>query len=73
MLATAHAHAEAVARLLEAGAGTKGKNNEGKGLKDMARDPEVCVVLRKWGVIEVIDRKSIAFGDDDYNDDEEED
>jgi len=73
MLATAHGHAEAVTNLLKAGADANMKNNEKKGVKDMARDPEVCVVLRKWGIIEVIDRKSIAFGDDDYNDDDEDD
>eukprot|EP00092_Neocalanus_flemingeri_P029867 GFUD01032432.1.p1 GENE.GFUD01032432.1~~GFUD01032432.1.p1 ORF type:complete len:220 (-),score=76.73 GFUD01032432.1:141-800(-) len=73
MLATAHGHAEAVNSLLKAGASTKLKNNEKKGVTDLAKDPDVCVVLRKWGVIEVFDNKSIAFGDDDYNDDEEED
>ena len=71
MLATAHGHAEAVNSLLKGGASTNLKNNEKKGVKDMAKDPEVCVVLIKWGVIEVIKGKSIAFGDDDYNDNEE--
>ena len=71
MLASAHGHAEAVSCLLEAGANTKLKNNDKKGLIEMSRDPEVSVVLRKWGVIAVIDRKSLAFGDDDYNDNDE--
>jgi len=73
MLATAHGHAGAVNSLLKAGAKTDLKNNEKKGIKDLARDPDVCVVLRKWGIIEVTNRESIAFGDDDYNDTEEED
>lgn len=73
MLASARGHAEAVSCLLEAGANTKLKNNDKKGLEEMARDPDVCVVLRKGGVIAVTDRKSIAFGDDDYNDNDEDD
>jgi len=72
MLATAHGHAGVVTSLLEAGANTALKNNDKKGLEQLARDPEVCVILRKWGVIAVMDRKSIAFGDDDYNDNDEE-
>merc|ERR1712013_673392 len=58
--------------LVKAGANTKMKNNEKKGLEELAKDPDVGVVLRKWGVIAVVDRKSIAFGDDDYNDNEDE-
>ena len=73
MLAAAHGHAEGVNSLLEARASTSLKNNENKGVKDIAKDPDVCVVLRKWGVITVIKGKSSAFDDDDYNDNEEED
>ena len=73
MLATAHGHASVVDRLLEAGANTKLKNGENKSLEQLTKDPDVTVVLRKWGVITVIDRKSIAFGDDDYNVEDEED
>jgi len=72
MLGTAHGHAQVVDYLLKAGANTKLKNNDKKGLEELSKDPEVSVVLRKWGVIAVVDRKSIAFGDDDYNDNEDE-
>jgi len=72
MMATAHGHAEVVNSLLKSGANTKLKNSERKGLEELSKDPDVCVVLRKWGVIAVIDRKSIAFGDDDYNDNDDE-
>ena len=72
MLGVCPGHAQVVECLLKAGANTKMKNNEKKGLEDLAKDPDVGVVLRKWGVIAVVDRKSIAFGDDDYNDNEDE-
>ena len=36
---------------LKAGADPDKINNEGKKLSTVARDPDVCVILKKWGII----------------------
>jgi len=72
LLAAAHGHSEAVRLLLEVGANTNLNNNQGRTVTQLVSDPDVAVVLKKWGVIQSLGKNS-EFADVEYQEDEDDD
>merc|ERR1711874_668820 len=71
ILAAHHGRSQCLDALLQAGADPAKKNNEGKKLSTVARDPDVCVVLKKWGILSGMEN---GFDAEEYqNNDSEED
>merc|ERR1712038_466830 len=63
ILAALHGRSHCLDALLQADADPDIKNNEGKKLSSLARDPDVLVILKKWGIISGIEN---GFNAEEY-------
>jgi len=71
ILAAHHGRSHCLDALLQAAADPDLINNEGKKLSTVARDPDVLVILKKWGIISGVEN---GFHAEEYqNNDSEED